>query len=50
MDRVICVVNNDAITQYELDEAEVYYLAETQQRPADGEARTALRDQLLQNA
>ena len=23
VDRVICVVNNDAITQYELDEAEI---------------------------
>ncbi len=44
VDRVICVVNNDAITQYELDEAELYYLAETRERPADGEARKLLRD------
>ena len=36
VDRVICVVNNDAITQYELDEAELYYLAETRERPSDG--------------
>jgi len=49
VDRVICVVNNDAITQYELDEAEIYYLAETRARPSDGEARKVLRTQLLQN-
>jgi peptidyl-prolyl cis-trans isomerase SurA len=49
VDRVICVVNNDAITQYELDEAELYYLAETHERVADGEARKALRARLLQN-
>lgn len=48
VDRVICVVNNDAITQYELDEAELYYLAETRERPSDGDARKALRTQLLQ--
>lgn len=49
VDRVICVVNNDAITQYELDEAEIYYLAETRERPSDGEARKGLGTQLLQN-
>jgi peptidyl-prolyl cis-trans isomerase SurA len=49
VDRVICVVNNDAITQYELDEAELYYLAETRERMSDGEARRALRSRLLQN-
>lgn len=49
VDRVICVVNNDAITQYELDEAELYYMAENRERVADGEARKALRAQLLQN-
>jgi peptidyl-prolyl cis-trans isomerase SurA len=49
LDRVICVVNNDAITQYELDEAELYYLAETREHLADGEARKALRARLLQN-
>jgi hypothetical protein len=49
VDRVICVVNNDAITQYELDEAELYYLAETRERPSDGEARKALRARLLQH-
>jgi peptidyl-prolyl cis-trans isomerase SurA len=48
VDRVICVVNNDAITQYELDEAELYYLAETREQMSDGEARKALRDRLLQ--
>jgi peptidyl-prolyl cis-trans isomerase SurA len=49
VDRVICVVNNDAITQYELDEAELYYLAESRERMSDGEARRALRNRLLQN-
>ena len=49
LDRVICVVNNDAITQYELDEAELYYLAETREQMRDGEARKALRAKLLQN-
>ena len=48
LDRVICVVNNDAITQYELDEAELYYLAETREKMSDGEARKALRSRLLQ--
>ena len=48
VDRVICVVNNDAITQYELDEAELYYLAETREQMTDGEARKALRARLLQ--
>ena len=48
MDRVICVVNNDAITQFELDEAEAYFLYESKQAPSEGEARRALRDQLLQ--
>jgi peptidyl-prolyl cis-trans isomerase SurA len=48
VDRVICVVNNDAITQYELDEAELYYLAETREQPSEGEARKALRTRLLQ--
>lgn len=49
LDRVICVVNNDVITQYELDEGELYYLAETHEKMADGEARKALRARLLQN-
>jgi len=49
VDRVICVVNNDAITQYELDEAELYYMAENRDRVVDGEARKTLRAQLLQN-
>lgn len=49
MDRVICVVNNDAITLYELEEAEAQYLQESKERPAEGEARKALRDRLLTN-
>ena len=49
LDRVICVVNNDAITMYELDEAELYYMAETREKVQEGEARKALRARLLQN-
>jgi len=49
MDRVICVVNNDAITLYELDEAEAHYLYEMkQQERMTDEARRELRDRLLQ--
>ena len=48
LDRVICVVNNDAITLFELDEAEAYYLYETKEAAPIGEARTALRDRLIQ--
>lgn len=48
VDRVICIVNNDAITQFELDEAEAYYLYETKEPAPTGEARTALRDRLIQ--
>ncbi len=47
LDRVICVVNNDAITLYELEEAEAQYVYESKERPPDGEARKALRDKLL---
>jgi len=49
IDRVICVVNNDAITLYELDEAEAHYLYETKQSTISDEARRTLRDGLLQN-
>ena len=50
MDRVICVVNNDAITMYELDEAEAHYLYENKEQPApQGDARKALRQRLLGN-
>lgn len=48
MDRVICVVNNDAITLYELDEAEAHYLYESKQTSLTDEARQQLRDKLLQ--
>ncbi len=47
MDRVICVVNNDAITLYELDEAEAHYLHETKQSSMTEDARRALRTRLL---
>jgi peptidyl-prolyl cis-trans isomerase SurA len=48
LDRVICVVNNDAITMFELDEAEAYWHFESKEPPRSGDARNALRDQLLQ--
>jgi peptidyl-prolyl cis-trans isomerase SurA len=48
LDRVICVVNNDAITLFELEEAEAFYLYETKEAPPSGSARDALRDRLLQ--
>ena len=33
VDRVICVINSDAITLYELDEAEAFYLYENKMQP-----------------
>jgi len=47
LDRVICVVNNDAITLYELEEAEAQYIYESKERAPDGVERKALRDKLL---
>src|SRR5438132_10193407 len=47
MDRVICVVNSDAVTLYELDEAEAYTLYEAKQQPPTGEERVAFRDKVL---
>ncbi len=47
MDRVVCVVNNDAITLYDLEEAEARYLYENKERPPTGDARKALRERLL---
>jgi peptidyl-prolyl cis-trans isomerase SurA len=48
VDRVITVVNNDAVTLFQLDEAEAYHVYETKQEPKDAAARQALREQLLQ--
>jgi peptidyl-prolyl cis-trans isomerase SurA len=47
VDRVICVVNSDAVTLYELDEAEAYTLYEAKQQPPTGEERVAFRDKVL---
>jgi len=47
VDRVICVVNSDAITLYELEEAEAYYVYETKQAPSTAEERAALREKAL---
>jgi peptidyl-prolyl cis-trans isomerase SurA len=49
VDRVICVVNNDAITLNELDEAEAHFLYESKQPEPSPEAREQLRDRLLQS-
>jgi peptidyl-prolyl cis-trans isomerase SurA len=48
VDRVICVVNNDAITDNELNEAEAIHYYETRESPRSGEARQELRVRLLQ--
>ncbi|HET7876275.1 MAG TPA: peptidylprolyl isomerase [Methylomirabilota bacterium] len=47
VDRVICVVNSDAITLYELDEEEARYLYESKDQPPRGDARRQLRERLL---
>ena len=48
VDRVVCVVNNDVITLYELDEAEMAYLSENRGAASpDAAARGALRRRLL---
>jgi len=47
VDRVICVINSDAVTMYELDEAEAYYLYENKMQPPSGEERAALREKVL---
>ncbi len=47
VDRVICVVNSDAVTLYELEEAEAYYVYETKQAPSTAEERAALREKAL---
>ncbi len=47
VDRVICVINSDAVTLYELDEAEAFYLYENKMQPPPEEERTALREKVL---
>jgi peptidyl-prolyl cis-trans isomerase SurA len=47
VDRVVCVVNSDAVTLYELEEAEAYAIYESKQPPPKGEERAALRDKVL---
>jgi peptidyl-prolyl cis-trans isomerase SurA len=47
VDRVICVVNNDAVTLYELDEAEAAYLYDNRGTSFDVETRRQLRQRLL---
>ena len=47
VDRVICVVNSDAVTLYELEEGEALVILESKQPPPTGEERVALRDKVL---
>jgi peptidyl-prolyl cis-trans isomerase SurA len=47
VDRIICVVNSDAVTLFELEEAEAYYVYETKQAPSTAEDRAALREKVL---
>jgi len=47
VDRVICVVNSDAVTLYELEEAEAYAVYDTKQAPSTPEERAALREKTL---
>ena len=47
VDRVICVVNSDAVTLYELEEAEAYAIYESKQPAPTGEERVQLRDKVL---
>jgi peptidyl-prolyl cis-trans isomerase SurA len=47
VDRVICVINSDAVTLFELEEAEAYAIYESKQPPPTGEERAALRDKVL---
>jgi peptidyl-prolyl cis-trans isomerase SurA len=47
VDRVVAVVNSDAVTLYELEEAEAYHVYETKQAPSTAEDRAALREKAL---
>jgi peptidyl-prolyl cis-trans isomerase SurA len=47
VDRVICVINSDAVTLYELDEAEAFYLYENKMQPPPDTERVALREKVL---
>lgn len=47
VDRVVCVVNSDAITLYELEEAEAYVVYETKQVPSTAEEHKVLREKTL---
>ena len=47
VDRVICVINSDAITLYELDEAEAFFLYENKMQSPPEEERAVLREKVL---
>jgi peptidyl-prolyl cis-trans isomerase SurA len=47
VDRVICVVNNDAITQFDVAEAEAFHYFERKEEPPAEEARRQVRARIL---
>jgi peptidyl-prolyl cis-trans isomerase SurA len=47
VDRVICVVNNDAITQFDIAEAEAFHYFERKEEPPAEEARRQVRARIL---
>lgn len=47
IDRVICVVNNDAITQFDVAEAEAFHYFERREQPGSEETRRQVRARLL---
>ena len=47
VDRVICVVNNDAITQFDVAEAEAFHYFERKEEPPPEEARQQVRARIL---
>ena len=47
VDRVICVVNNDAITQFDVAEAEAFHYFERKEEPPAEEARHQVRAHIL---
>jgi peptidyl-prolyl cis-trans isomerase SurA len=47
VDRVICVVNNDAITQFDVAEAEAFHYFERKEEPPPDEARQQVRARIL---
>jgi peptidyl-prolyl cis-trans isomerase SurA len=47
VDRVLCVVNNDAITQFDVAEAEAFHYVERKEEPGSEDARRQVRARIL---